>query len=746
MKNTFNILFVSLFILFLINIPDAEASPCSKCSGNHSAEYIPYSTTDLIEDIKIEVSKAETDNYQPGAEIGKSIDNDMTTIYHSSWNNSPVNYFPIYLTYHFDSASIDYLIYYPRTSGNNGNFGECDIQILRGNNTEFESFIYHDFKGSSSPSRIDFPATCHDVKSIRFVIWSGAGDNQGFASCSQMEFYKNNPEKFDYTALFTDASCSRLKPGIKLSDINDCKSGFHRNIAEHIYNGTYPEDFRIAEYKAFPHPEIYSKKNKTSQYSLLDNPTGIYVEENEELVLFVEDMHDQKISLRIQNLDRPGGDGFGGSAYFLGNGQNKIRANEKGLVYIIYHTPDYLTARPVRINIASGKVNGYFDNSRHDYSDWEKMLDNTVCDYFDVLGKYTHLTFPVSSYKEYTKCGKELIDTYDKIAALQMEFMGLMKYDKVAPNRIYLNVMYHSYMYASTNHTGYHINTLCQILNNDNLKTGSIWGPAHEIGHVNQTRPGLLWAGMTEVTNNIYSLYVQTSFGNISRIQGESLKNEGSKNRYEKAFNNIMITNKPHGKEKDVFCKLVPFWQLQLYISEVLGMTDFYKDLHEDVRNSPDSNDHGQNQLDFIVRCCRSSKLDLTEFFTQWGFLTEIDEMINDYGDKKLTITKEQILKTKKQIKDLKYKAPNHDFKYICDNNIALYKENKPIKKGTIKIEDNTITLNGWENVAAYEVYENGKLIFISHDPTFKINPSDNSKFEIIAVPVKGKKVTATIR
>ena len=207
-----------------------------------------------------------------------------------------------------------------------------------------------------------------------------------------------------------------------------------------------------------------------------------------------------------------------------------------------------------------------------------------------------------------------------------------------------------------------------------------------------------------------------------------------------------MITNKPHGKEKDVFCKLVPFWQLQLYISEVLGMTDFYKDLHEDVRNSPDSNDHGQNQLDFIVRCCRSSKLDLTEFFTQWGFLTEIDEMINDYGDKKLTITKEQILKTKKQIKDLKYKAPNHDFKYICDNNIALYKENKPIKKGTIKIEDNTITLNGWENVAAYEVYENGKLIFISHDPTFKINPSDNSKFEIIAVPVKGKKVTATIR
>ena len=46
-----------------------------------------------------------------------------------------------------------------------------------------------------------------------------------------MEFYKKNPENFDYTQLFSDPSCSELKPGITEQDILACDHSFFKNIA-----------------------------------------------------------------------------------------------------------------------------------------------------------------------------------------------------------------------------------------------------------------------------------------------------------------------------------------------------------------------------------------------------------------------------------------------------------------------------------------------------------------------------------
>ena len=58
------------------------------------------------------------------------------------------------------------------------------------------------------------------------------------------------------------------------------------------------------------------------------------------------------------------------------------------------------------------------------------------------------------------------------------------------------------------------INALCNL---SQLKADS-WGPSHEVGHSNQTRPGLKWTGMTEVTNNIHSMYMQRINSGDSRL------------------------------------------------------------------------------------------------------------------------------------------------------------------------------------------------------------------------------------
>lgn len=241
-------------------------------------------------------------------------------------------------------------------------------------------------------------------------------------------------------------------------------------------------------------------------------------------MIFVGDTHGQTVSAVIQNLDVPGGDGFGGTSYPLSEGANKITARNKGLMYILYHTPDYETAQPVKIHIASGQVNGYFDVAKHQASDWNKLLSNAVDKYFDVVGHYAHLTFPTERFRTHTPDGKALIDAYDQIVNSEMELMGLYKYNKLFKNRMYLHVMYTSYMYATSYHTAYNDGTLAELCNVDKLKTSACWGPAHEIGHCNQTRPGLKWLGTTEVTNNIMSEYIQTTiFGQPSRLQTEDM-------------------------------------------------------------------------------------------------------------------------------------------------------------------------------------------------------------------------------
>ena len=75
-------------------------------------------------------------SFQGGSNIDKSFDGDMSTIYHSNWNNAGDHYFPITLTYNFAAGSdMDYLIYYPRTSGPNGNFKEVEIRVKSNANT-----------------------------------------------------------------------------------------------------------------------------------------------------------------------------------------------------------------------------------------------------------------------------------------------------------------------------------------------------------------------------------------------------------------------------------------------------------------------------------------------------------------------------------------------------------------------------------------------------------------------------------
>lgn len=137
-------------------------------------------------------------------------------------------------------------------------------------------------------------------------------------------------------------------------------------------------------------------------------------------------------------------------------------------------------------------------------------------------------------------------------------------------------------------------------------------------------------------------------FGQPSRIQVEDM-GITYRNRYSKAWSGIIAAGSPHadfqnlGKNNanDVFCKLVPFWQLELYFGKVLGRTPlqqadkggFYPEVYEYARNKDYTGmTHGEIQLDFVYTCSKISGMNLLDFFTKWGFLTPVDKELDDYG------------------------------------------------------------------------------------------------------------------
>ena len=120
---------------------------------------------------------------------------------------------------------------------------------------------------------------------------------------------------------------------------------------------------------------------------------------------------------------------------------------------------------------------------------------------------------------------------------------------------------------------------------------------------------------------------------------------------------------------KNVFDRLVPFWQLHLYFSRN-GRPDFYGDLMERMRRTPDAgrgNDSIRNQFEFVKLCCDVGKLDLTDFFDKWGFFWVGTMTVNDYRKYRFTITQAMVDETKAYIAEKKYKKPATDITLIED-------------------------------------------------------------------------------
>jgi hypothetical protein len=176
-------------------------------------------------------------------------------------------------------------------------------------------------------------------------------------------------------------------------------------------------------------------------------------------------------------------------------------------------------------------------------------------------------------------------------------------------------------------------------------------------------RPQLTWGGMTEVSCNIFSMYTVTALGNRSRLSAQK--------NYASARKNIIETDPriSYLECRNVFDRLVPFWQLHLYFARN-GKPDFYADVMEEMRRRPDAgrgNDSIRNQFEFVKICCAVGQLDLTDFFDQWGFFKVGEISVKDYRQYRFTVTQQMVEETKAAIAGKEYQKPAEDITRIED-------------------------------------------------------------------------------
>ena len=468
--------------------------------------------------------------------------------------------------------------------------------------------------------------------------------------------------------MFEDEICTELKPAYKVmtdEQFMQYMQGFPQefiDLAFKVKNDTwseYEKEFRVATYKPYSDAHSWSLDLKTNPYSTLNSPTGITCNKGDILLVFVDTDIQQPSRLMLEEVE--GNAAMSSAAHDLEKGLNVVTARTGGTLFLGYKVETYrnegsavLADYPdVNVHIECGTLNGYFDKSRHTNEDWVRM-QQIMLGHEIVNVKGEHAMFHMHRDKVTAVCPSniyESIDWWDTIVKWEKELMGADKYADRWNNMMLCCDGEGQYMFATWYYTYYEYITLKEILPWSYVREnpGAVWGPAHEIGHMNQGAINVV--SCTEVSNNLFSNVVVQRFG---KTTSRGVKMDVCYNDW---HNKV-----PFPLRGDVFSKTRMYWQLYLYFHEAGHDKTFYPRLFEYLRETPLSTTSGVNakfnQLRFAEACCEIAQMDLSEFFEVWGFFEPMDNAsVGDYGNYYVTLTEEDAEASRKKMQQYSKKG-----------------------------------------------------------------------------------------
>ena len=750
----------------------------SSATKHYTITVTQYSASDIVieEDIQVKpyAGKASEEETDPDRSIEHSFDDkfiaDGGVPYHSKWGQSAD--FPVILEYYFEgNTDIDYFIYH--TNSGNGKF---DVYTQTKENTEYVHQGSYDFNMRNSPSIASLKTPVKATK-VKFEVHSG---KNGYVSCDEMQFFKKNKKNTleeQLLTVFTDITCSEIKPDVTQEQIEALPEFFIQTasaLKDDSYN-KWEKEFRIREYCPYSSADEWADKLMTRKYGDLDNPTGIYVNEGDEVVVLVGNTHGQSIS--IQNIGEETSKGYAqtsvnGDIYPLKEGVNKLTAKQTGMLFVMYNTniqnPD---AQPIKIHIplGGGKVCGFFSLKEHQTNEkYKELIDKADYKYFCVIGNAIILYFHHKQLKAAVPYDiLSSIELWDNMIQWQQELMGIEDvHPKQMNNHIFAISPEGGYMWASEGRIGFVYTVLGDILRKSYLMASrNSWGPAHEIGHVHQG--AINWASTTESSNNLFSNYTIYKFGqNCSRGTELAVPEYAANVKKATLVFRRCVENKAwcdfgtdyQGEDPEMHARMN--WQLWNYYHRCGYNPQFFPTLFKLMReNRVSTQDPGENQMMYARMACRAANENLTDFFERWGFFVPISMKVNQYGTYNYIVTDAMIKETKEFMKQ--FPAPKHAFYYLEDRKkgdpgldttppdvgyfTQFAEDMKITKQITYTISGHQVNVQNGEQAVAFEIKENDNLKYFGTSFQFEIpNTISPDRVKLYAVQADGVRIEMT--
>lgn len=480
---------------------------------------------------KVLISSASASSSQPGEGIERSYDGNTSTLWHSSYGGVQ---FPVILTYNFSNVEcIDYLRYIPRTSGKNGCFQKVEVFVKSVGETNYRSIGTYNFGGNNSPYDLRFSESLLNPASIQFKVLSATtGDTNNYASCAEMEFYRDPDKNDPNQALFASDAWDALKEGTTQADIDALTNPYSKFVAQQLFDNK--EEFtkgRVATYECVLSPDTLSSiwNTPSKYYDHLQGITGINVSKGISGVAVSGLPEGKTATLKIvawfskELVKNDKGEWVGGGpveySYTLQNGINSINYpfDYDGLAYIAYFADsqeEEATAPEIKVHFINGQVNGYLSPDRTN-EELDLVLRNAKNRCIDLVGEKVHSIWQVSGLLNYCKASDgsskgyvQYMNVLDTLVGWEHHLLGFDKYNRIPKNRTCAYVNYTYYMFQGYYGVSFKYDTESRVLNCKTIMYNdgdAIWGLSHEWGHQHQMQPYFCWAGLGESSNNMNS-------------------------------------------------------------------------------------------------------------------------------------------------------------------------------------------------------------------------------------------------
>ncbi len=513
-------------------------------------------------------------------------------------------------------------------------------------------------------------------------------------------------------------------------------------------------NYRHRTFCAYKPLKELSRTLKIGAYSAYENPTGIYYEAGESICITVHNKPERPLRLIIRDFRKD----VKPDVYPLTVGENHITVKQAGLGYIDYRSSKGAAAPRITLSLQGGTINGIF--SVHDSNaTWKKLLAHAPAGILDIVGERCQIAYDIQGLRKGNpEKGREMLALYDRVVELEQKLMGWDAEGIHPGNHVLCRVIWGGYMQADGEGAAFNNKTIPGLSDPEGLRKG-VWGVAHELGHVNQVEPNFTWAGMMEVSNNVYSAWCNyVLHPEDSRLEHEVSTNlEGTVmrgGRFDCYVNNAIINRQlwiftggpdsgtgtvPGSNVGDHFVSVCPLWQLQLYFHVARGNDMFYPAIFramraQDARKLP----HGQLRMNFCRFAAEAAGCNLNHFFLHTGMLGVMNRRVPDYASHMVTVTEKMVYDTVRH--GMQFPVPDSSvIYYINANNVNIYRDRLPVEPsmdfrpqppaggGSIIFPAKT-----WKNAVAFEVYSGDKLVRIC---LRGLGQADNASTTVICPP-----------